>query len=426
MSEVIESGRLHPITAVRKAWMLISLIGWFVFDHRDTFAKAADRYGLWGPVALAAVITTVFIALVFASWRKTAFTLTADHLDYRYGLVRQVQRRIHLSQIRTVDIEHPLFGRPIGVRAMTFSTANGPTKLAYLGSRTANRLLGAVVARTGASSAKQSDEGAVARVTTTDLALSILLDARVIIGICVGGAASFVPFIISGHALTLGLALPWLRSAWRVTGKRFPQHHGWIVREVEAGYRTESGLFNKRQYTWQRERISSITLHQPLLWRSRNWVKVTGGIVGHQDLLLVPVATRPQAEKMLVRIYGPEVLKLLDNPVRVSPRARWCTLWWRGCAVSFTQDFAAGWRGLFLKQTVTFARITRVLGVHITQGPWQRLHNVAHVTLQIPGGSHVMAVNRNTEEATLIARTVRSSAVRTALAGVPIARRAAR
>ncbi|MGW1290865.1 hypothetical protein ACWD4N_46795, partial [Streptomyces sp. NPDC002586] len=133
---------------------------------------------------------------------------------------------------------------------------------------------------------------------------------------------------------------------------------------MEAGYRTESGLFNKRQYTWQSDRISSITMHQPLLWRSRDWVKVTGGIVGHKDLLLVPVTTRAQAEKMLVRIYGPEVLKLLDNPVPVSRRARWCTLWWRGCAVSYTQDFAAGWRGLFLKQTVTVARAARVLGVN--------------------------------------------------------------
>jgi hypothetical protein len=82
-------------------------------------------------------MTTVFSALVFASWRNTVFTLTAAHLDYRYGLVWQVQRRIQLNQIRTVDIEYPLFGRPIGVRAMTFSTANGPTKLAYLGSRAA-------------------------------------------------------------------------------------------------------------------------------------------------------------------------------------------------------------------------------------------------------------------------------------------------
>jgi hypothetical protein len=49
VSDVIESGRLHPVTAVRRAWVLISVIGWFVFDHRDIFAKVADKYGLWGP-----------------------------------------------------------------------------------------------------------------------------------------------------------------------------------------------------------------------------------------------------------------------------------------------------------------------------------------------------------------------------------------
>ncbi|MFJ3182592.1 PH domain-containing protein [Streptomyces sp. NPDC086796] len=426
MSDVIESGHLHPITAVRRAWLQLSVFGWFAWDNRDVFGKIADKFGAWGLAWAAAVLMTALTAIVFASWRKTAFTLTADHLDYRYGLLWQVQRRIQVSQIRTVDIEHPLFGRPVGVRAMTFSTASGPTKLAYLGPHAASRLYDAVVVQTGAGSAKErGGEGIVARVATADLALSILLDAEVVLGLVVGGAVSFVPFVLSGHALTLSLALPWIRSAWRSTGKRFPRHHGWIVREVDAGYRTEFGLFNKQQYTWQRDRISSITVHQPLLWRSRNWVRVTGGIVGHEDLLLVPVTTRAQAEKMLVHIYGPDVLKAMDAPERASRRARWCTLWWRSCAFSRTQHFAAGWRGLFLKQTVTVAPVSRVLGVRVTQGPWQRLHNVAHVTLELPGGTDVEAVNRDAEEAAEIAASMRRSCVQTSLAGAPIARRAA-
>ncbi|MGW2686217.1 PH domain-containing protein [Streptomyces sp. NPDC001414] len=423
MSEVIESGHLHPITAVRRAWVQISVFGWFAWDNRDVFDKIAEKFGLWGLVASAAVLLAVLLAIVFVSWRKMAFTLSADHLDYRYGLFWRVERRIQLDQIRTVDIEHPLFGRPLGVRAITFSTASGPTKLAYLGPRAAGRLHDAVIAQTGAPTAKKrGGEGVVAHVSAADLALSILLDAEVVLGLVIGGAVSFVPFVLSGHALSLGVALPWLRSAWRATGKRFPQQHGWIVREVEAGYRTECGLFNKQQYTWQRDRISSITVHQPFLWRSRNWVRVTGGIVGHEDLLLVPVTTRAQAEKMLVRIYGRSVLKLLDNPVQVSRRARWCTLWWRGCAFSYTEGFAAGWRGLFLKQTVTVSPVPRILGVRLTQGPWQRLHGVGHVTLELPGGTDVEAVNRSIEEAVDIAATMRRSCVQTARAGTPISR----
>ncbi|MEO3976981.1 PH domain-containing protein [Streptomyces sp. CAU 1734] len=426
MSDVIESGHLHPITALRRAWLQLSVFGWFAWGNRDIFGKIADRFGVWGLVWAAIVLIGILTAVVFASWRKTAFTLTADHLDYRYGVLWQVQRRIQVSQIRTVDIEHPLFGRPIGVRALTFSTASGPTKLAYLGPRAAGRLHDAVVLQTGARSATNpGSEEVVARVSTKDLALSILLDAEVVLGLVVGGAVSIVPFILSGHALTLSLALPWIRSAWRLTGKQFPSHHGWVVREVDAGYRTEFGLFNKGQYTWQRDRICSITVHQPLLWRSRNWVRVTGGIVGQEDRLLVPVTTRAQAEKMLAHIYGPDVLKVMDTAEHTSRRARWCTPWWRHCAFSRTQHFAAGWRGMFLRQTVTVTPVSRVLGARVTQGPWQRLHNVAHVTLELPGGTDVEAVHRDVEEAAEIAAAVRRSCVLTSLAGTPIARRAA-
>lgn len=186
------------------------------------------------------VLAAGIITLTIASWRKTAYTLTTDHLDYGYGLFRRRQRRIQLSQIRTVDIEHPLFGRPLGARALTFSTASGPTRLAYLGPRAASRLHEAVAMRNHAPPGKTNDdEKNVARVRTADLALSIILDAEVMLRVVIGGAVSMGPFLLSGQALTLGFVLPWLRHASRATSKPFHQQHGWTVREVEAGYRTE-------------------------------------------------------------------------------------------------------------------------------------------------------------------------------------------
>jgi putative membrane protein len=425
VSDVIEKGRLHPITPLRRAWLQVSIFVWLAWDHLDECRKLADRYGVWGIVGASALLVALIGGLVFASWRKTEFTLSSTHLDYHYGMLYQVHRRIPLDQIRTVDVEHPLFGRPLGVRAMSFGTASKSTKLAYLGPKTATRLHDAVVTQTGAVSAKH-DENVIARVTPAQLALSILLDAQVMIGLVIGGLFSFLPFILFDHAVTLGLVLPWVRSAWRATGKRFPQQHGWVVREVEAGYRTEHGLFNKQQNTWQADRISSITLHQPTLWKSRNWVRVTGGVVGYDDATLIPVTTRAQAEKMLVRMFGPDVLKLMDNPVQVSRRARWCTPWWRACAFSHSPEFVAGWRGLFLRQTVTIAPMTRVLAVEVEQGPWQRVHGVAHIVLKLPGGTDVEAVNRDKGDAKEIADMMRKSAVRNALNGVPILRRGPR
>jgi putative membrane protein len=431
---VIESGRLHPITAIRQAWLQLSVFVWLAWDHRDIFDDVTDKFGVRGPVASVLTFVALVSLIVYVSWRKTAFTMTSAYLDYHYGLMRQVHRRINVDQIRTVDVEHPLFGRPFGVRALVFSTAAGPTKLAYLGPHAAAKLHDAVVTQTGATSTRASSEGVVARVTATRLALSILLDVEELLGLIIGGAMSFIPFIVSGHVFTLGLALPWLRTTWRATGKKFPKYHGWTVREVAAGYRVEYGLFNKEQFTWQRDRICSITLHQPLLWRSRDWVKVTGGFVGREGgdgngpedpdgLLLIPVTTRAQAEKMLVRIYGPEVLKLIDEPVRAPRRARWCTLWRRGCALSHSRDFVIGWRGLFLKQTATIAPLARVLGVNVLQGPWQRVHQLAHVRLSLPGGDDVLAAHRDIHEAARVASMIRASTVNSVLTGTPIARR---
>ncbi|MFJ1787260.1 PH domain-containing protein [Streptomyces anulatus] len=74
-----------------------------------------------------------------------------------------------------------------------------------------------------------------------------------------------------------------------------------------------------------------------------------------------------------------------------------------------------------VRHTAWVAPTSRILNVRVTQGPWQRCHRVAHVTLELPGGEDVQAVNRNHEEAVEITAAMRHCSVKAAVTGTPIA-----
>lgn len=417
------TGRLHPVTAARRIWLQVCALGWLVYGNRDDLTDATDHLGLLGTIAAVATPLLVFTAgtatLVIVSWRKTSFTLTRTHLHYHWGNITRTQRQIPLAQIKALDIERPFFGRPLGVRALSINTATQHTRLAYLSPHHAQHLQTEITALTGAPE-HTTGAATVAHVTTAQLAVSMLLDARLFIRLIVGCAVSLIPFLLSGHALSLGLLLPWARSAWKATAARFPRLHNWTITEVPGGYRTERGLFNRHQHTWQADRITSITLHQPILWRSRDWVRIEAGVIGYTNRLLLPVATRTQAEKICARIFGLEALDALHTPQPAPRRARRCTPFWRACAFSRTPGFAAAWRGLFLKQTVTLAPLPRVLRINVTQTWWQRLHRLAGFRLDVPGGADVTATYRDADEARRLTEPLREQTTFHALAGTPI------
>lgn len=405
MSDVIVSGRLHPITPIRKAWLLISSLIWLGISQREGIQDLHDYLGYWWMGAIFAAFAAMTSALVLASWLKTSFHLTAIQLDFNFGLMHRVHRCFPMDQIRTVDVSRPIWARVIGVASVKIATQDATQEIGYLSKKDAERITDNVlrILHGEAPSTKDSGEGVVARVDSRMLAVSILLDARMLVKLTIGLPLVLWPYLATDHLWSLAVVLPWLRSAWNATGKKFPAQHGWTVREVESGFQTQNGLFNKVQHTWQKDRISSVTLHQPILWRSRDWVQVSAATVGNNGGTILPVATRCQAEKLMAGLLGVEVLKALDDVQPISRRARWCTPFWKACGYSETELFAAGWKGLFLRQEITVAHMKRVIGVTVAQGWWQRRHLVASVDLTLPGGPDVEIVHRDLDEAAEIA-----------------------
>lgn len=419
------SGRLHPAAPLRRSWVQLSALGWLIYGQFDNLHKLTDKpYGWWIFGGLVALLVALFAGAAFASWVRTSFTLSATGLSYGYGLLRQVRKTFPVDQIRTVDVSRPLWARMMRVAELTVATQNSTQRISCLGVKEAERLRAAVLQLVHGEvlDGEETGEGVIARVDSVQLAMSILLDARMMIRLVVGAAIAVVPYLVTDHVISLALVIPWLRSAWRATAKRFPAHHGWTVREVTGGYRTERGMFHKSQYTWQRERMTSVTLHQPVLWRSRNWVSVSGGTVGFGSALILPVATRTEAEKLLVGLMGIDVLKVLDNHRPVGRSARWCTPFWKACGYSESPGFFAGWKGMFLRQSITVCRTDRSLAVQTGQNGWQRLHGRYTVGLRLPGGADVWAVHRKQEEAEELAARLRTMTLAETFMAEPIRR----
>lgn len=424
MSDTIVSGRLHPITPIRRSWLRLTALGWIVYSQRDLIVRLHDNVG-YGWMALIAVALAALIAtLNVMSWLRTSFRVTATDLDFSYGLFHRTERRFSMEHIRTADVSRPLWGRLIGVASVKVATQSDDQEIGYLSRKDADRICASVrqVLHGDAPDTTETGEGVIARVDSRMLALSIALNARMMAKLAVGLPIGLWPYLASDQVWSLALVLPWVRSAWNATGKAFPARHGWTVHETESGFQTKFGMFNKREYTWQRDRISSVTIHQPILWRSRNWVQVTAGTVGYGGATVLPVATRSQAEKLVAGLLGVECLKVFDAVRPVDRRARWCTPFWRACGYSETDLFVAGWKGLFLKQEITLTRLDRVVGVRTRQGWWQRHHKVATVQLLLPGGPDVEIVHRADDEAASIAASMRTTAVTSALAASRIRR----
>lgn len=406
MSDTIISGRLHPITPIRRTWLFLTSIAWLTYGQRDTIADLHEKIGYWWMAAIVAALVALIASMVTLSWIKTSFRLTPTELDFRYGAMRRVERRFPVDQIRTVDVNRPVWARIIGVASVKVATQADNQQISYLSRNDAERIVENVrrILHGEVPSTQESGEGVLARVDSHMLGLSMLLNARLMVKLAISLPLALWPYLASDEVWSLALVLPWLRSAWNATGKKFPTQHGWTVCETESGFQTKRGLFNKTEHTWQQDRISSVTIHQPILWRSRNWVQVSAATVGYGGSVVLPVATRCQAEKLVAGLLGVESLKVLDVMKPVGRKARWCTPFWKACGYSETNLFVAGWKGLFLKQKITLARIDRVVCVETEQGWWQRRHGVASVNLLLPGGPDVEIVHRDLEGAASIAR----------------------
>lgn len=304
--------------------------------------------------------------------------------------------------------------------------ATVPSTTGYTGVRAApERLLYAVDART----------------LTASLALSAGFIVGVSVFLAVTVAVIVVAVVIDGVYLTMMLPawLPLILVLVSTWWSRFTQEFNFQAAVSPDGIRVRRGLLEQRAETIPPRRVHAVRITQPLLWRRRNWFRVTinqatrgsSSSTGQSTTshVLLPVGTREEAMMALwlilpdLGVEDPTVF--FDEAVSgthpspafqgISPSARFLdplVKARRGVALTETCVVIRDGR---ITRTASFAPYARVQSVAQARGPVERRLRVSTViSCLVPGVIHLRMPHLGDESASRVRDEIveRSSVLR--------------
>jgi putative membrane protein len=200
------------------------------------------------------------------------------------------------------------------------------------------------------------------------------------------------------------------------------RYFDFTVSESPDGLRLRFGLAKRETRTVPPGRVQSIEIVEPLLWRPRSWVRVKVNIAGvggqdsggnKEETLLLPVASREVAIEVIGHVLPGIDLSTLDwRPA--PPRARRRSPIQGGrLAVAWDDAVFATRRGLVTRRMAVIPHV-RSQSVRLTQGPWERVLDLASVHVDTtPGPVHVVGLHLDA----VTARSIADDEVERAAAG---------
>ena len=420
--------RLHPVTPVLRSWRVLVVLLALYGQQRGTDAVTGGGADLPGHLELlialgvlvgAAVLSVAVSAL---AWRMTRYQVDAEAVRLHTGVLFRQQRSARLDRLQAVDVVQPLLARLLGFAELRLEVAGGSgsdVRLAYLREADAQRLRNELLARSAGLAYEGEEAPEAVDRTVLEVPLPRLLGSLALSG----GAIVLVVFLVAlavtavvadAQVLLLG-AGPAVLGAAAGVWTSFTRSASWRVAVAGDGVRLRHGLLETRTQTVPPGRVQAVRLTQPLLWRRQGWWKLQVNVAGYggggastggQDpSLLVPVATRAEAEEVLALVVpallaAPEGTGSLfadverglegageDGGWLAAPRrARWLDpVGWRRHGVLVTEHALLVRRGRLTRQLdVVPHERTQSLG--LVQGPLQRRLGLATVaTHSTPG-----------------------------------------
>lgn len=305
-----------------------------------------------------------------------------------------------MDRLQAVDVVRPLAGRLLGVSELRMEVAGGgesEAPLAYLAADEAVQLRAELLARSAGLDAEtpEAPERVVHQVAPGRLVGSTLLSGTFVFGVIllvgIGGAvimgteqfvAGLLTSLVPG-VLGIGVAL------WNQLVRNF----SFTLAESPDGFRIRKGLLDLRAQTVPPGRIQGVAIRQPLLWRIRGWVKVDVDVAGYAGSsggevatsTLLPVATFPEAIGVLREVLpGAEPVAVPLDPAPL--RAAWLRpIGWRRLAFGADDSVIVVREGV-LYRTLTVVPHAKTQSVRLTQGPVQRLLELATVHVDTTPG----------------------------------------
>ncbi len=405
--------RLHPLTPLLRGGKFLLIMAGLI--GQQGFRQEGVRPQYLGLLALAA--TAVAVAVGYVSWRRTGYRLTETELQVDSGVLTRTERRVPLARLQAVEVVRPVIGRVLGLAELRLEVVGGGSSeapLAYLTEADAHELRSRMltgsgtVAASGAHAVATPDVGNVLVVVPTHtLVLSLLRAApTVVLGLLLISLV-VVSAVDSRAAGPLALsfvsvALP----AGAAVVRRFLAEYGFTVSETEGGLRLTRGLLDTRASSIPDGRVQTVRILEPLLWRSRDWVRVEVDVAGYAtgrgdqttSTALLPVAPRALGLALAARVLGAPL------PVAQAPvphRARWrAPLSHRRLHAGLDHRHLVTTYGV-LTTTTDIVPLAKIQSLRMTAGPWQRWLGLATLHAdsagrRLKGGA---APHRDAEEA---------------------------
>ncbi|NQU36328.1 MAG: PH domain-containing protein [Actinobacteria bacterium] len=397
--------QLHPLSPLVSALPVIPALFLMSFFFNGGFLWDRDAAGV--PVA-APTIFLIFLVMAgfkYVQWRRYTYWFDGSgDLRIDDGVLNRNERKVQLSRLQAVDVEQPILARLVGLAVVRIDVAGGADSkvaMAYLTLAQAEEMRAELLARS--AGVHGHDEGAIATpeeliatVETNDLVVSLLL-RTVTFGLFVLTAV-VIFFIFTTEGAGGLLLLP-------VTGgipllmvvSEFMALYGFTVARAKDGVRLRRGLLQKTAQTVPHGRVAAVDIVEPLLWRSRGWVRIrltvagvaSSGDGGDQASLasttLIPVATHELAEEVLAQVL-PGV-NVADIELTAAPkRAKWRAPIQHSQLAYGSNELVFVTRRGFFTRHLSIVPHARTQSVSLQQGPFQRKLGLSSLRVDVAPG----------------------------------------
>lgn len=428
-AESLPRQRLHPLSpvlkSVRTLFLVVAAVSW-----RGLQNLGPDLYAL---VLLGLLVLVLLYSAV--AWRFTGYEVVGRELRIHEGVLFRRTRAVPLERLQAIEVVQPVLARLAGLAELKLDVAGAGkaeaplaflplaeadalrTRLLALASRTSTAdpaEAGAAAERSAAEqpAAERPEQPDLYRTDNNDVMVSQFLTPPVMFTplavLYIVGQLAFnsdfgvfaVASMVTAVAGTIGAPVMRILNFWNFR----------IGRAADERLRIRHGLLETRSQVVAPQRIQSLTVTWPLLWRGKGWLRVTLAVAGQSSIgadgqqsraetdRLLPVATVDTARALVpLALPGLDITALPLSPV--PHRARWLApLRRRVLAAGLTEHAFATVDGLMTRQ-LTVVPYARIQSVRVTEGPWQRRLGLATVYVDVAGSTPAAAVHRPLAEA---------------------------
>jgi putative membrane protein len=421
--------RLHPLSPLlhgaKSIAVVVAALSW----------NTLREVGLGRFALVVTVLALGVVVFSVVNWLTTGYHVVGRELRISDGLLWRRNRAIPLERLQAVELRRPLLAQLTGLAELRLEVVGGSkteAPLAYLTVREAAALRERLLALAGRTTAvaAQSDAGPqvapaglerpLVRVSNGNLVTSQLLTPQAFF-LPVGVAFVVIQFVLEAEWTFIGIASTFTAMAGVLLhpARRILQDWDFrLARDPGGRLVVRYGLLETRSQVVPLNRVQSVGLTWPLLWRGHGWLHLRLDIAGYagehgsdskQSDRLLPVGDFGTARSLVW-----EVLPSVDlTTLATAPppaRARWLHPFaLRYLGVGLTPEvFVSRW-GLLTRE-MSLVPYARLQSVRVVQGPLQRLLGLATVYADTAGGRSGEARDRDLAEAWALAEQLAARA----------------